>query len=455
MQPFKRKIYDRFLEWKRESAGRSALLVEGARRIGKSTIVEEFAKNEYDDYLLLDFGQEDDAVKDNFRNVGNLQEFFRNLFVLKGKELPRRRALIVFDEVQLFPKARQAIKYLVKDGRYDYVETGSLISIRKNAESILVPSEEHRVKMFPMDFEEFLWATGNAVAFDAVRDAFAKRIPLPEAIHLKLMRDFRTYMAVGGMPQAVQAFVDGESYARIDSVKRDILDLYAEDLGKYDADNRDKASVVFRTLPEQLAKRNPVFRFSLVDKNARYRQYVDAVDFIARSMIGNVCLGVDAPEIALELVADRSSFKLYMGDTGLLVTQMAAGSGGKDELYKALVFDKLGANLGMVAENAVAQMLRAAGHGLYFHEFRHRPEWQEQEKRYEIDFLLARRNRICPIEVKSSDYRSHKSIDYLKAKYPQLKLREKFIVYAKNYAERDGYSCLPFYMIPCLGEGNG
>ena len=247
---FKRKIYEKLIEWKELSNGQTALMLEGARRIGKSTIVESFAQNEYEDYLVLDFAQESKDVKRNFEdNMGDLDTFFRNLFLLKGKRLPERRAVIIFDEVQLFPTARQAIKYLVKDGRFDYIETGSLISIKKNVQDILIPSEEYKLKMYPMDFEEFLWANNDGITADAIREAFAKKKPLGDSIHRKIMQTFRTYMAVGGMPQAVQAFVDGKSYKEIDFVKRTILSLYEDDLKKYDDNNHEKASIIFKTIP--------------------------------------------------------------------------------------------------------------------------------------------------------------------------------------------------------------
>ncbi len=343
---FKRKIYDKLLEWKNVSHGQTAAMLEGARRIGKSTIAEFFAQNEYDDYMILDFARESFDVKQNFvEHIGDLDTFFRNLFLLKEKVLPEKKSVIILDEVQMFPLARQAIKYLVQDGRYDYIETGSLISIKKNVKDILIPSEEYKIKMFPMDFEEFLWAKNDTITAEAIRSAFTDRKSMGDAIHRKIMQTFRTYLVVGGMPQAVHAFVEGKSYKEIDFVKRSILSLYEDDLKKYDEANKEKASVIFKTIPEQLENHNSHFKFSLVDKNARYKHYVDSVDFLAESMIGNVCIGVTAPEVSLEAYADRSNFKLYMGDTGLLVTQMLKNSDGTSEgIYKALIFDKLGIN---------------------------------------------------------------------------------------------------------------
>lgn len=444
---FKRKVYDKLLEWKKLSAGTSAVLLEGARRIGKSTIVEEFAKQEYDDYMILDFAKENKDIKNNFiENMDDLDTFFRNLFLLKRRSLKGKRCVLIFDEVQLFPIARQAIKYLVADGRYDYIETGSLISIKKNVQDILIPSEEYQIKMYPMDFEEYLWAQGDTVTYDAIKEAFEKRKPLGDAIHRKIMKTFRTYMAVGGMPQAVDAYVNGKTFAQIDFIKRNILRLYEEDLAKYDEENREKSSVIYKTIPEQLENKNSHFKFSLVDKNARYQNYVDAVSFISESMIGNECINVTKPEVALELFSDRSNFKLYMGDTGLLVSQIMKYRDETDEdLYKALIIDDLGINQGMILENMVAQMLRASGHELYFHEYYYQPEGNEKEKKYEIDFITVRKKKICPIEVKSSSYKSHKSFDYLVQKY-QLKMQDRYIIYTKDLKFEDGITYIPIYM---------
>ena len=314
----------------------------------------------------------------------------------------------------------------------------------------MIPSEEYKLKMYPMDFEEFLWAKGDSVTFPVIQDAFDRRKSLGDAIHRKIMQYFRTYMAVGGMPQAVDAFVEGRTYEQIDFVKRNILSLYEDDLKKYDDNSHEKASVIYKTIPEQLENHNSHFKFSVIDKNARFRHYADEVDFIAESMIGNACIGVTSPEIALELYADKSNFKLYMGDTGLLVTQIMGNSEetGTD-LYKALIFDRLGINQGMLLENMVAQMLRSNGYSLYFHEFLYHPDKEAPEKKYEIDFLMVRKKKICPIEVKSSGYMTHKSFDYFAAKYP-IKLEDKYIIYSKDLKFKDGITFLPFYMACCL-----
>ena len=447
---FRRKIYDRLLEWKETSNGKSAVLIEGARRVGKSTIAEEFARKEYDDYILLDFALESKDMRRNFEeNIGDLDTFFRNLFIIKGKDLPRRRAVIIFDEVQLFPLARQAIKYLVADGRYDYIETGSLISIKKNVQNILIPSEEEKLKMYPMDFEEFLWAKGNTAVMPAIKAAFESRKPLGNAVHRKIMQIFREYIAVGGMPQAVSAYVNGESYASIDRVKQGILSLYEDDLRKYDDEERKKASLVFKTIPKQLSDHEMHFTFSEINTNARYVNYVESVEFVAESMMGNRCANVTMPDVLLELYSDRSNFKLYMGDTGLLVSQLIREGEETEDIYRALIYDKLSSNLGMIFENIVAQMLKAGGRELFFHEYKYVPEGTEKEKKYEIDFIIVKNKKICPIEVKSSGYTSHKSFDYFIEKYP-IKVQERYIIYTKDLKFTDGITYIPAYMTGLL-----
>ena len=447
---FRRKIYGRLLEWKETSNGKSAVLIEGARRVGKSTIAEEFARKEYDDYILLDFALESKDMRRNFEeNIGDLDTFFRNLFIIKGKDLPRRRAVIIFDEVQLFPLARQAIKYLVADGRYDYIETGSLISIKKNVQNILIPSEEEKLKMYPMDFEEFLWAKGNTAVMPAIKAAFESRKPLGNAVHRKIMQIFREYIAVGGMPQAVSAYVNGESYASIDRVKQGILSLYEDDLRKCDDEEREKASLVFKTIPKQLSDHEMHFTFSEINTNARYVNYVESVEFVAESMMGNRCANVTMPDVLLELYSDRSNFKLYMGDTGLLVSQLIREGEETEDIYRALIYDKLSSNLGMIFENIVAQMLKAGGRELFFHEYKYVPEGTETEKKYEIDFIIVKNKKICPIEVKSSGYTSHKSFDYFIEKYP-IKVQERYIIYTKDLKFTDGITYIPAYMTGLL-----
>lgn len=442
---FQRKVYHYLKTWKEESDGASAVMIEGARRVGKSTVAEEFAKAEYDDYILIDFSTAERAVKDNFDNIADIDTFFRNLFVLTGKTLNRRKGVVIFDEVQFFPKARQSIKQLVKDGRFDYIETGSLISIKKNVKDILITSEEECIRMYPMDFEEYLWAIGNNAIMETIRNAFEKRKPLGIDIHRKILKEFRVYMAVGGMPQAVAAYVDGKSYKQIDRVKRGILRLYINDLKKHDAENGDRAEVVFKSIPEQLMNHNSVFRLSVVDENARTRNCGNAIDFLNESMIVNNCINVTKPEVALEMFADRTKFKMFMGDTGLLISHILNNGGDTDKMYRSLIIDDLGINQGMIFENMVAQMLRANGHELYFHEFEYCPEDNKVSKKYEVDFLTVKGKRISPIEVKSSGYKSHKSFDYFKDKY-QIKMNDRYIVYTKDLSFDDGVLYIPVYM---------
>ena len=447
---FKRKIYDKLLAWKETSNGRSAVMIEGARRVGKSTIAEEFAKNEYDDYILLDFALETKDIRRNFEdNIGDLDAFFRNLFIIKGKELHARKAVIILDEVQLFPLARQAIKYLVADGRFDYIETSSLISIKKNVKDILIPSEEEKLKMYPMDFEEFLWAKGNTAAMPVIREAFENRKPLGNAVHRRIMQLFREYMAVGGMPQSVLAYVNGGSFTEIERVKQGILSLYEEDLKKYDDEEKEKASLVFRTIPKQLSDHNMHFTFSEINSNARYINYVESVEFVDESMIGNLCANVTMPDVLMDLYADRSNFKLYMGDTGLLVSQMIREGDETESIYRALIYDKLSSNLGMIFENVVSQMLKASGKELYFHEYWYKPDGTEKEKKYEVDFLLIKNKKVCPVEVKSSGYLSHKSFDYFVKKYP-IKIQDRFSIYTKDLQFADGITYIPAYMAGLL-----
>lgn len=443
---FKRKFYDVMLDWKNSSKGSTALMIDGARRIGKSTVAEAFAKKEYSDYLIIDFAIASKEVKDNFENIGNPDVFFRNLFLYTGKNLKPKNSVIIFDEVQRFPLARQAIKYLVKDGRYDYIETGSLISIKKKSQEITIPSEEDKRKMYPMDFEEFLWAIGDSVTAPFLKECFEKRMPVGEKLHRKFMNTFRTYFAVGGMPQAVKAFVEGKTYRQIDSIKRNILSLYEEDLKKYDEDNSEKTSAIFKSIPEQLSNHNCKFKFSNINENARYKNYVQSVRYIDESMMGNYCRNITQPELTLDLYAESGNFKLFMGDTGLLITQiLKTSSETEDELYKKIILGKLGTNLGMIFENLVAQMLRARGYELFFHEYNYKPQGNEKEQKYEVDFIIIKDHHICPIEVKSSDYREHESFDYFVKKY-QLKKHERFIIYTKDLARDDDVTYLPVYM---------
>ena len=447
---FKRKVYDSLLEWKYKSAGKTAILLEGARRIGKTTVVKEFAKNEYEDYIFIDFSLPNNYIKNNFNNIGDLDTFFRNLFVYTKKVLTPRKGLIIFDEVQFFPLARQAIKHLVADGRFDYIETGSLISINENVKDILIPSEEKTIQMFPMDFEEFLWANGNIVFADVIRQAFNDKKSLGKDIHSTIMKTFRTYIAVGGMPQAVEAYVKGKDYLSIDDVKQDILNLYYKDIKKYDNKNDGKTSSTFNMLASSLSNHNSIFKLSKVNKNARYREYRNSFNFLEESMMVNICYNITSPEVIMELYCEKDKFKMYMGDTGLLISLILNSEpNNANNLYASLISGDLSINEGIIFENMVAQMLRANKHQLYFHEFLYTPKDTSTEKKYEVDFLLINGKRITPIEVKSSNFRSHKSFDYFKDKY-KLKLPEKYIIYTKDFKYEDNIYYIPIYMTICL-----
>ncbi|WP_353065516.1 ATP-binding protein [Arcanobacterium hippocoleae] len=407
-----------------------------------------FCAKNYADYLLIDFASEGPEIRENFRaNLNNLDEFFRLLFLLKGKSLPAGDAVIIFDEVQLFPLARQAIKALVKDGRYHYIETGSLISIKKNIRDILIPSEEYKIVMYPMDFEEFLWALGDSVTASAIHTAFSKKSPVGEAIHRKIMKTLRTYMVVGGMPQAVEAYVNGKDYEEIDFIKRSILNLYEEDLHRFDVEEKGRVGAIFKTLPEQLSSKKRQFRYALLGQGMRYHRLLDSLDFLAESMIVNLCTQVTVPDVMMELYTQQSTFKMFMADTGLLISQTSPKFDAS--LYKALIFGSSGANLGMIYENMAAQMLTANGHKLHFHEFKYQPEGKDKENSYEIDFVILQGKRICPIEVKSSAYKAHKSLDSFIAKY-QMKIPNRYVLYTKDLHFENGVTYLPLYMAMCL-----
>ena len=430
-------------EWLKSS--NKALLVTGARQIGKTWLIrEEIAQSGYTKFEVNFIDQPD--LVDYLNAKMSADEFLVKLKMIMPEDCKPQETIVFFDEIQKCPEIVTKIKFLVEEGSFKYVMSGSLLGVELKGIASVPVGYLTVLRMYPMDFEEYLWATGDNVTFEAMQSAFQHRKPLGDVIHRKIMQKFRTYMVVGGMPQAVNALVEGKTFAQIDFIKRNILSLYEEDLAKYDTENREKASVIFKTIPEQLENKNSHFRFSLIDKNARYQNYVDAVSFIAEAMIGNECINVTKPEVALELFADRSNFKLYMGDTGLLVTQiMRNREDTEEDLYKALIFDNLGINQGMIMENIVAQMLKAAGHDLYFHEYQYLPDGAIKEQKYEIDFLAVKKKKICPIEVKSSGYTSHKSFDYLGKKY-QMKMQDKYIVYTKDLKYQDEIMYIPLYM---------
>lgn len=401
----KRKIYTDLVRWKNEEKGKNALLIEGARRVGKSYIVEKFAKHEYKSFLIIDFNQVNKEVSDLFENyLDNLDTLFLYLSNYYGVTLYERNTLIVFDEVQLFPRARAAIKYLVADGRYDYIETGSLMSIRQHVQDIVIPSEERHLSMYPMDFEEFLWALGEMSLMDFIKDCFERMKPLGQALHRKTMDYFKLYLIIGGMPQAVDRYVKSRDFENVDRIKRDILNLYRADIVKHAVGYEMKVRQVFDDIPPQLQKHNRKFKLSSLQKDARMRDYEDALFWLNDAMIANICYNSSALDIGLKLNMNRLTLKCYMGDTGLLISHAFDENGiVSEEIYKKILFGKLEANLGMFMENIVAQMLVASGHKLYFYS---NPSREDVSSRMEIDFLIAKskisnRHNISPIEVKS------------------------------------------------------
>lgn len=441
---FKRKIYEELIKWKRISNGSTALLIDGARRVGKSYIAEEFAKNEYKSYILVDFGNVPNDVLHLFaQESSDLDLFFAKLSAFYGIKLFKRDSLIVFDEVQQFPRARQLIKYLVADGRYDYLETGSLIRLKKNVQDIIIPSEEEHIEMFPMDFEEFLWAMGDTVTVPLIKACFESKKPLGQALHRKIMNDFRQYVLVGGMPQSVAAYLNGKDFEASDMAKRRILKLYHDDVSKFAEGYEDKVFALFDGIPAQLSKKEKKYKLSSLGKKARFRSYEDSFVWLNESMIVNTCFNATDPNVGLALSADHSTQKCYMADTGLLVTQTFMDKAFTENgLYRAILFDKLSINEGMIMENVVAQMLRTNGHKLYFYS---RSDATNRKNDMEIDFLITEGNKICPIEVKSNNYVSRSSLDKFRDKFSS-KIGNSYILYSKDVIVKDGIIHLPVYM---------
>lgn len=440
----KRKIYDELLSWKQKSGGQTALLIDGARRVGKSFIAELFAKQEYKSHIIIDFGNAPQDILDLFINESaDLDLFFAKLSAFYSTVLHKRESLIVFDEVQQFPRARQLIKYLVADGRYDYLETGSLIRLKKNTENIIIPSEEEHIELFPLDFEEFLWALGDEATVPLIRTCFEGKKPLGQALHRKVMNDFRQYVLVGGMPQSVLAYIDGKNFAASDEAKRRILRLYRDDVSKFAAGYEEKVYAVFDGIPGQLSKKEKKYKLSSLNKNARFRAYEDSFIWLNEAMVVNACFNATDPNVGLALSADHATQKCYMADTGLLVTHTFMDRSFTDnELYKAILFDKLDVNEGMIMENIVAQMLRRNGHKLYFYS---RSDSENRENHMEIDFLITENRKISPIEVKSANYRSHSSLDKFRKKFSN-KIGASYILYPKDVMNKDGVWHLPLYM---------
>lgn len=439
----KRKVYDSLLEWKEKERGKCALLLDGARRVGKSYIAEQFAQNEYKSYLLIDFAHLQREVKEIFENdTDDFDLFFNKLSVYYRKQLYVRESLIIFDEVQRYPAARELIKYLVADGRYDYLETGSLISLRMNVEDIVIPSEEEHLEMFPMDFEEFLWALGDVTTVPFLQECLDKLTPLGQAVHRRVMNDFRQYMLVGGMPQAVEAYVETKDFEKVDRVKKRILTLYREDITKFAKGYEAKILSIFDEIPSQLSRGEKKYKLSSIDKKARFRDYENAFMWLAEAMVVNNCYNATDPNVGLSMSQEHSTRKCYMGDTGLLVTHAFMDDTFMDnDLYRDILLDHLHVNEGMLLENIVAQELRAHGHKLYFYS---RSDKNRRENNMEIDFLVRERKKICPIEVKSGAYRRHSSLDKFRTRFSG-KIGQPYILYTKDIMVREKVIHLPVY----------
>jgi predicted AAA+ superfamily ATPase len=448
----RRKIYNDLLHWKQEEQGRCALLIDGARRVGKSYIVREFAAGEYRSALIIDFSIARAEVKQLFSDyAGDIDMLFMNLMSIYNVTLYHRESLVVFDEVQECPPARQAIKHLVADGRYDYIETGSLVSIKRNVKNIIIPSEERHITLYPMDFEEFLWAVGNETMMDAIRMNYGRKHPMGP-LHRKAMELLRQYMIVGGMPQAVLAFVETKSFERTDRMKRDILALYKADIAKYATGQETHVSGIFDQIPSQLQRHERRFKLSSVSKGGRMRDFQNSFFWLSEAMTVNIAYNTTEPNVGLGMNVERSSLKCYMADTGLLLS-MAFDKNTivSEELYRKLLLDKLEVNAGMLMENLVAQMLRAAGHKLYFYSNNSR---EEASDRMEVDFLISKsaitsQHNISPIEVKSGRRYAITSLNKMIDKYSNY-LSTSYVIHTADYAEKDAITYLPVYMVPLL-----
>ena len=441
---FKRKIYSKMQEWKKDSDGKTALLIEGARRIGKSTVVEEFAKNEYESYILIDFARASKETKELFEDVSDLNFLFLQLQLQYRVDLQERKSVIIFDEVQLCPAARQAIKALVADHRYDYIETGSLISIKKNVKDILIPSEERKISMYPMDYAEFLWAIGDTATFPLLKKCFEMNQGLGDAINRKQLRQFRLYMLVGGMPQAVSTYIETNNFRKVDEIKRDILNLYESDFAKIDPTGR--LAMLFDAIPAQLNKNAARYQASSVLNGEKQDKILEYIAELKDSKTVLVAYNTNDPDAGMSNTRDLSRFKLFLSDTGLFVTLMFKDKDfTENEIYEKLLNDRLSVNLGYLYENIVAQCLAANGNELFYHTIMNK----NSKHNYEIDFILARKNKIIPIEVKSSGYKTHKSLDVFTEKYSR-RILKRYLIYTKDMSKDQDIFCVPVYMVPFL-----
>lgn len=441
---FQRKIYNEMLEWKRKRSDKYALLIKGARRVGKSTIAKEFARNEFKSYILIDFANTRKEIVGLFDDMYNLDFFFLQLQQLTGIRLYEKESVIIFDEVQLHPKARQAIKYLVADGRYKYIETGSLLSIKRNTKDILIPSEEHKLSMYPMDFEEFLWAIGDTVTADTIRILIKNRKAAGNAMHRDLMRIFRLYMLVGGMPQAVETYIEQNNLQIVDEVKREIIDLYEEDFVK--VDGTGLAGDIYDAIPANLTSNASRYVLSNAREGTRREQLRGLLPDMLSSYTISVAYHANNPIVGMSLEKDAGRYKLYTSDVGLLVTLAFKDKAYTDNvIYNKLLSNKLEANLGYMYENAVAQMLIAKGDNLFYYTMGS----ETSNHLYEIDFLISAGDKICPIEVKSGNYRNHKSLDVFCDKF-SARIKDKYVFHTKDYKRENGINYIPVYMVPFL-----
>ena len=447
-QVFKRKVYEKMLSWKNLDEGSSALLIEGARRVGKSYIAERFAQNEYKSYILIDFAKAPKTIHEVFSNESDdLDNLFALLSSYYKVKLHKRNSVIIFDEVQQCPAARQLIKYLVADGRYDYIETGSLITLKHNIKDIVIPSEEECIKMYPLDFEEFLWALGDEVTYPLIREHFEKRTSLGQALHRNIMKTFRQYMLIGGMPQVVEKFAETHDFEAADRIKKRILKLYRDDISKFAEGYESRVYAIFDHIPGQLSKKEKKYKLSSISKSARMRMYEDAFVWLDEAMVVNPCLNATDPTVGLKLSEEYTTQKLYMADTGLLVTLAFQDDTYMDnQLYRDILLDKINVNEGMLTENIVAQMIKAAGHELFFYS---RSDKNNRANNMEIDFLIKRGRKISPVEVKSSSYKTHSSLNKFMDKF-DTRLGDRFILYGKDYMEKDGVIHYPLYMAGLL-----
>ena len=441
---FKRKLYDRLLEWKHVQNGKTAILIEGARRVGKSTLVEQFAKNEYDSYILIDFNEASEEVTALFNNLMNMDYIFLQLQSIYNVVLKKRKSVIIFDEVQNCPRARQAIKYLVNDGRYDYIETGSLISIKKNTKNITIPSEEERVTLYPMDYEEFRWAMGDEATIPLLRTFYDNKLPLAQA-HREAMRNFRLYLLVGGMPQAVEAYIETNNFSMVDLAKRGVIRIYQDDFQKLDSTGR--LETLFMNIPSQLSQTNNRFKPYAVLGDVDEDKLMEFLKDLEDSKTTLFAYHSNDPNVGMSLTKDISKFKIFCADTGLFVTLAFWDKDYTENvIYQKLLNDKLSTNLGYVYENMIAQMLATSGNKLFYY------TWPKDETHnYEIDFLLSHGTKLQPIEVKSSGYNTHKSLDVFCEKYAHI-VERRYLIYTKDLKTDKGIILLPVYMTPFLGE---